>query len=92
MSTSVFLVMKNDAPDCVFSDKLLAEAYVERQKKYQAELLPPHTPPLLYYRYYELELDQAGFWDYRRGQNTYNVDPPFEKRGKRADGLDEKLT
>jgi hypothetical protein len=85
----VFIVLKNDSLDCVFSDVGLAEAYVERQKRYQKELFP-RGGPLFYYRYYPAVLDEAGEYDYRRGPKGYPEEPPVDKRGRRADGLDEE--
>lgn len=55
---SVFVVMTNDYPDCVFSEEWKAKIYVEMQQSWQNM----HTTygARIYYRCYEFEVDEPG--------------------------------
>lgn len=75
MSESIFVVMTNDYPDCVFSDRDKAELYCEKQNEYQKALLKPYEGQLIYYRFYEFELNSPGKRMQRRGPH-YQLEQP----------------
>lgn len=52
----VYVIMGNDYPDAVFSDKVVASAYCEKRKKEPAN--NTYDTPRIYWRSYEFALDE----------------------------------